>query len=416
MKHSILFFLLTLFPLLLSSCYDSHEPNDIAYVIAVGIDEAEEEGLYSFTLQYARPAHISGLGESSGDGEETTCLITLHAPSLYSAIDSANHCISKNLTLAHVKTVVFAAAVAKEGNGITKWIDLFGRNAELRPGVFVCVSTGRAAEYLAAVSPTIELNPVKYYRLIFENKSSSYIAHSNAHDVYTDLKTGLKNICVPLVGSYDGDDVFQAPSPKSSGFFKTSYLAGSSGIEKKNSAETLGSAVFAGGRLQAFFTSGESELLNILCGSYNSGYLCFYPYPSSAPKTVHIEKASRPKIRIDTSSPVPVIYADLSFEGVFISLSDGDIPEAKIPLFEERCEQFIKEELEALLYKSSRELGADVAGFGYLAAKNFPSQSSFSSYRWKERYPLSKFKVSVNIDIVSPGLIICPDEAEEGGE
>ena len=45
---------------LLSSCYDYKEPNDYAYIVSLGIDKGSDDGIYNYTIQFARPSQISG--------------------------------------------------------------------------------------------------------------------------------------------------------------------------------------------------------------------------------------------------------------------------------------------------------------------------------------------------------------------
>ena len=78
---------------LLSGCYDYIEPNDLSYVVAIGIDKGSDETLYNYTLQFARPTQISGgSSEEGGSGEKTIGTVKVEAPSIYSAVNVANHC------------------------------------------------------------------------------------------------------------------------------------------------------------------------------------------------------------------------------------------------------------------------------------------------------------------------------------
>ena len=93
----------------LSGCYDYIEPNDLAYVVAVGIDKGTNENLFNYTLQFARPTQISGgSSEEGGSGEKTIGTVKVEAPSIYSAVNVANHVISKTFTLSHTKIIVIS--------------------------------------------------------------------------------------------------------------------------------------------------------------------------------------------------------------------------------------------------------------------------------------------------------------------
>ena len=110
-----IFFLIPIF-FVLSGCYDSKEPNDIAYVVALGIDSAEDEN-YEFTIQFAKTTQISGGASQEGGKEGSNILeiISVKAPTVYSGINVANQVVSKRFTLAHTKLIVISDEIAKEG-------------------------------------------------------------------------------------------------------------------------------------------------------------------------------------------------------------------------------------------------------------------------------------------------------------
>lgn len=195
--------LLSVLVLQLCSCYDYKEPDEIAYIVAVGVDKGEDESSYNFTIQYARPSKITGGGgEEGGSGEQTTGIVNVDAPSLYTAINLANHVISKKFTLSHTKIIVLSDELCKDT--ITPIIDSIGRSSDIRPSVYICVANGKAYDYLEAVKPSIEINPVKYYQLILESDYTSYIPVNDAQEIYFNFKNNLKQNVLPLVGVSEG--------------------------------------------------------------------------------------------------------------------------------------------------------------------------------------------------------------------
>ncbi len=100
MKRMLAAFLAVMFCVPLSGCRDLHEPNSIAYVVAVGVDRADS-GNYDITIQFAKPVQISG-GEEGGGGEgNITENITVEAPAFFPALTIANQLVSKKFDLSH---------------------------------------------------------------------------------------------------------------------------------------------------------------------------------------------------------------------------------------------------------------------------------------------------------------------------
>ena len=102
---------------LICGCADSNEPNNIAYVTAVGIDRSKNnKENYDITFQIAKPTQISGgASEEGGKGGEIIQNITVEAPTIYAGIETANFIISKMISLSHVKLFVFSEEIAREG-------------------------------------------------------------------------------------------------------------------------------------------------------------------------------------------------------------------------------------------------------------------------------------------------------------
>lgn len=429
---------------LLTSCYDYTEPNDIAYIVAIGIDEGSEEGIYNYTLQFARPSEISGgSSEEGGSGKNTISLINVDAPSVYAAVNLGNHVVSKTFTLSHTKIIVISDTLAKKS--IIPLLDSIGRSSDIRPSVFMCVSKGDAKEYLESVNPVIEINPVKYYRLIFENPNSSYFPKSNSKDLYFNLKSGIRQSVVPLVGEEEesksqknGDSKNQSSSgkgeqqeggsgedseqekmkkeeksksiPINKGGFEYNmkkYIAGELDIEKENSSEAIGSAVFKNDKMIGELSNIESELYNIITGDYQSGYSVIYSEQSpDTPITVRIEQKKKPSVKIDLSAENPKITIILSLEGNFKSVSDSYPIESDLTAFEEETSGYIKSAAEKFLIKTSREFDSDIAGLGDYAKKYFLTYDDFVNYDWSSKYKNAEFDVKVDFQVRRTGLIM----------
>ena len=147
---------------LVSGCEDGTEPDTLGYVVAIGIDapENDAEG-YDFTLQFANPTKISGgSGESGGKGgKDSIENITVTAPGIYSAVNVANHIISKKFTLSHTKLLVFSDEISQKG--VETFFENIGRSSDIRPNTYIAVSKGKAKDFLESVNPETEVNPVR---------------------------------------------------------------------------------------------------------------------------------------------------------------------------------------------------------------------------------------------------------------
>ena len=187
--------------LLLCGCYDKTEPNDIAFVTAMGIDKSKQnKENYDITFQIAKPTQISGgASEEGGKGGEIIQNITVEAPTIYAGIETANFIISKSISLSHIKLFVFSEEIAR--GGIADLTETMTRSEEIRPNVFLAVSKTSAKEYLESVQPSAEINPAKYYQAKFDKEILGGVSKTTNNKFYFYQKTTEKNAILPLASS-----------------------------------------------------------------------------------------------------------------------------------------------------------------------------------------------------------------------
>ena len=100
---------------LLTGC-TGKEPNEIAYVVALGIDSTDDDN-YKITIQYANTTQISGGASESGGkaGSEIVDNVTIEAPNIYAGVGLANNIVSKSFSMSHAKLIVFSKEIAEKG-------------------------------------------------------------------------------------------------------------------------------------------------------------------------------------------------------------------------------------------------------------------------------------------------------------
>lgn len=138
---------LCLLPFLLAGCWDRIEVDEQAFVLALGIDQAEAG--YLVTAQVMRPKPSGGGGgNGGGGGQESVWHLQGTGDSPVDALRSMNAISQRALNLSHVRVLFFGEEVARED--IRPMLDVLTRLAQLRPSVWLAVSEGRAADAVLA--------------------------------------------------------------------------------------------------------------------------------------------------------------------------------------------------------------------------------------------------------------------------
>ena len=400
-KYIIPFFVF----LLISGCSDATEPDSLGYVVAIGIDKAKKaDAKFDITLQFANPVSISGGAKEEGGkgGSESIKNITVTAPSIYSAVNVANHVVSKVFTLSHTKVVVFSEELAKEG--IEDIIETIGRSSDIRPNTYFTVSKCSAKELLEAVNPETEVNPTRYYTMLFENASSGFIPQSRSQDFYFFAGSDEKHTVLPMSsisekkGTYNFDNTGYQ-------YRLEDFSAGEIPLENKE-VQIMGMAIFDLDKYIGEMGDVETEIYNILTGRYKSSYVTYYFSPTpNDPITVMQEQNKKPKIKIDTSGDVPKIYLNVYLEADFLSSTPEMAVEQHLDTFSAEASEELKKEIEEFLIKT-KEMNGDIVGFGSYAKRNFLDQDDFEAYKWKEKYKDAQFDVNVDFQVRRTGLVV----------
>lgn len=410
MKKSRLIMLLPML-FILTSCVGK-EPNDRAYVTALGIDKADVGYLY--TIQFAKPDKISGgASESGGSGGDIVENISVEAPTIYSAINNANAIVSKDFTMSHAKILVVSEEVAAEGmNGIN---DTLARNNEIRPGMYIAIAEN-AGEYLEEVKPVIELNPSKYYQLTYENNNGSRTPQNNAIEFYFSCISNKEDCVLPLAGiasaEEDSETTNESGSEESgdksiinesqseapineSGFenMTKDHIAGEAGVNIKNKSETMGMAVFKSDKYIGKLGSTETEIYNILIGEFRDDYITFRDDDSDTPLTLKIEEKTNPEYEIDIDNKKVKINVtlecDLQSTSYNYQKTVEEIESKAAEMVNERAEEFIK-----IVYS---EMGSDVLGIRGRIKGKFLTTSEYDKYC--ENFDPSEWNIEVNTEM-----------------
>lgn len=409
----------------LSSCMGK-EPNEIAYIVALGID-SRENGNYEVTIQYANTTQISGGASEEGGkaGEQIVENVTVEAPTIYGAISLANHIVSKTFTLAHAKLVVFSREVAE--NGLKDLVETFIRSEELRPDVYLAVASSCANEYLMEINPTVDVNPAKYYQLIFDKNALIGMPDGVAKNFFFSVETNDYDSLLPLAGVLEGQEEKsggssdngedndeetknkkqpQAPVSESKFEYKIrSYTGGQAAIEQKNKSEAIGSAVFDDDRMVGTIGSIETELYKLLVGDYEYSYLTLYnPKTPETPVTVKSMKQKMPRYDIDLENKK--IKISLYLEGDIYSLPADYNIESDIENFEANSQMYIKEACEQFVEEFLDKYGCDIFRLSERAKTKFLTNADYSSFRDTVDYREYDFEVDVTFKIRRTGLIV----------
>lgn len=334
--------------LLLCGCYDSTEIDDLAYVVAVGIDKGENEP-YKISFQYAVPLNIgSGIDSQPGD-EAPLTIYSFETSSVQMAASLANDRIAKITDLSHLKLVVFSEEIAKIG--IKQLKTDFENALSARTQFDIAVCKDDAYSCLKSASSPLELNPSRYYEDFFDNMYSTYSVKQNTNTLFND------------------ENVFSVP-----------YLISDGGLS------CSGMAVFKNYQMKDTFHSKEVLLLNLIKNEFV--HLNFetqkgvFRLDAEAPPRFSISTEKVPKITISiflTGEPVSgeeILFKDIKFS-----------------------EDILKKELKSAVLEfleHTQRINCDVLKLSSHAKRKFLTEQDFMKYNFEQKYKDAKFNINIS--------------------
>lgn len=426
------------------------EPNEIAYIVALGIDMSEGEN-YEITIQYANPTEISGGEEGGKAGSAIIENISVQAPNLYAAIGLANKIVSKTFYLSHARIIVVSQEVAEKG--LRDITETFIRSDDLRPDIYLAVSLDGANEYLSAVKPAMEVNPAKYYQLVYDKNSFMGIPAGSAKDFFFGIETKNFDSFLPIAGvvgsggedkesqksessdareegglsgagadekgggSSEGggeesdlseENTKQSDAPENERGFEykmKDYIGGQAAIELKNKSESMGSAIFEGDKMVGTIGSIEGQMFKLLMGDYKYSYITvFNKHTPDEPVTLKMIQGKKPHYDIDIENKK--INVEMFLEGDVSSLPADYNIESDIEEFQNDSGKYIGEDCTRFMSDFIKTHDSDTFRLKERCKQKFLTNKSYDEF--KESVNFKEYDVNVTVDfkIRRTGLVM----------
>ncbi|MGE5676200.1 MAG: Ger(x)C family spore germination protein [Mycobacterium leprae] len=385
--------------LLTTGCWDMRELNQLALVVAVGIDKADTPGRYLVSVQIARPGS-KGKGKGGGQGGAGSggAVYTASADgdTIFAAIRNLAQFTSRRLMWAHNNVIVIGESLARED--ITPVIDFFTRNQELRMRTWIVVARDSDAKEVVAAKTGLEDIPADSISALFR------YAQLPGETVRTDMNE--------VAASFFSPDL----NPVISAMQLYERIVPPPGEQSQEhggllQVEMRGTALFYKRRLVGYVDSDAGRGLLWLRRQMRNTVFSV-GCPGTPGKNMAIEVRS-PQVEIQTnvSGPVPVFNVSIWTRGWLMEqdcvtnpMSTADLKTAA----EHEFENHIRTSIQLALTAVQKELKTDVLRFGELVHREHPAWWRQNKSHWDDIFPRSVVKLSVTAEIPKMGLYTRP--------
>lgn len=399
-KNIFIFLLIIIFIIAFSSSYSSLSIDNLAYVLAIGIDKSDKDKL-QVTFEFSSTVAAT---ESGSSQKATPIINTVDASSVSNAINLINSYMVKEINMSHCKAIIFSEELAYEG--ISDEIYTLINDTQVRPSSNIVVSKCKAKDYIKYTQPELENSKYKYYEIM--SNSSKYTGYSIDSSIGNFFNSLSCKGCEPyaILGGINQPNTQNSISINSQ---KDSNIkANESAIEGENEAENIGVAVFKGDTLVGELNAIETVAFSILKGSLNR-FLVSVPDPINQGNylDIYFTPYKPPNIKIDTSSASPYVHVKAKLSGRIYSMSKNSryLEPRILDTISESCNSYLESAISNVFYKTSIDFNSDVMGIGKCAFSNFLTTQDFDNYNWLNNYQHAFFDIDIDSSVKSGMLI-----------
>lgn len=379
-----------------TGCWNRREIETIGFVMAVGVDEAREEGKIQLTVHLAKPFATGGGGEGRGPTEEKPFWVV--SSTGYTVFEAVRNFLSQSPRRpfwAHNRFILIGEEFARKG--IRDVLDWFDRDGETRRRVWVVVAKGAKASDLLQAEFELERMP---------SEAGMGIILAARSGLSTVVSRMLNDFLQALEG--EGIDPLAVRAeivPRPQKFDIRGELKRE---EIGASARVTGAAVFKDDRLVGWFNKPETRGLLWILGEVRSGIIVIKK-PGEEDKFIGLEilrakGGFKPEVKDGKVSVEVKVEAEANLGDVQGFIDPLKSPEVWASM-ERRMATVIRNEVMAAVAKA-QELGSDVFGFGAELNRRNPKKWAELKERWDEEFPRVNVQVQVKAKLRRSGLIM----------
>ncbi len=366
-----------------TGCWDARDIEDLAMVIAIGIDQEEKEGPFLVTFQIALPAAIDS---ENGNGSENAVWNTsIEGDSVFEAFHRMRTYVSRDIFFGHTQILIFGENLAEHGVGPV--LDFIQRETNLRRTVRVVIAKGEAKTILDAQPKLEQMASIELLKLIDNQELTSLTYMEILGNFIADLDSPARAAMAPGV----------------------SRIKNTPDDEELTEQRIEQTAVFKKDKLVYWLNAVETKGMLFVQGLISGGSIVFKD-PIDDEHLVNIQIVrSRTDIDVKIYEGNPTFLIKVSTEGALAShTSPHDLlsPE-NLSKLEMRAANIVRDRIEGSV-KKAQELEADFLGLGGIIAQKHPRYWAEIEEDWEEILPQIKVRVESKFKIRKTGLVLRP--------
>lgn len=389
-KMGVSLLMIVLLTLLLSGCWNQEELNDLALVMAVGVDKAKSGKGFQLTYEIVNPGNVASSQMGGGQGAPVAAYKST-GKTFLEASRKASKELSRHMYYAHTNALVISEEVAREG--ILDLLDFIDRDSVFRTTTLLFVAKNASAENV--VSTLTILDKIPANKLV---KALNVTTELLGENVKIDIDEFISSLV--STGKEPMANGVMLQGDKSMGKKMNNIASDMPDVIIKND----GLAIFKDGKLNGWI-DGEKARGVIWVMNKIKGTDIQVDWQGKE-KAIGISiRRSKTKVHVSFKNRKPVIHVNINAEGDIdevnkaIDLSNPAI----IRKIEEGANREIEKEVGRSI-KTIQHKKSDVFGFGEIVHRSDPKLWRKLEGNWDEQFASLEISVKSELYLRRNGL------------
>lgn len=385
----------------MSGCWDREEVDRKAYVIAIGMDKADEENLIQITYLIANP-EFGSQQQSGGIPEPPQEIISFNTNDLISARSTGNAVIAKEISYDLLTTMIISEKFAKDKDFI-RWMYDATKGMEIRRDVNLIVTREQARKFITKNKPKLETRPHKYFDLILQRGFETGMIPNADLMRFFRITEADSDLFLAIYGSTENTARKEEED-------EDRILAGQFDFKGETNVTSFsGSAVFKEGKMIGKLTGEDTRFAIILNDTLNATFV-FTTFPDPFDEKYRVAarviKDHKNKVIMDLKKETPKIDVTIPLD-LEILTDHSMVNYAKHQDKREKLKKSITKRLEKkldlLVKKTQEDFKAEPFGWSLTARKQFQTIPEYEAFDWMKTYPDMEIDIHVEIKFTQFG-------------
>lgn len=377
-KISLMALIILINAIFFTGCWNYREIDKLSIVAGVTVDKGTN-GQYLVTAEIVQ---MSG----GKDTKKTSKTITMEGRTLFDAVRNGISLAGKRLYWSHSKVIILSREIA--GEGITKVIDWYIRDAETREDVHILISEAASAKE------------------IFEGQGTTEDIKSFTLDEIMDNQENLSK--APIT------DILQfAIESQTKGVSIVIPTVNLKHIDGKMVPQIMGTTIIKNDKLVGFLDGEETKDLIFIRNEVKGGVLAEGTEGNAitTPVSLEIHKSKTKVTPVVDGKDIEInLNIDTTVAIDEIEGTENFIDENGRRKLEQSAENTLKERIESLIKKIQSEYDADIFGFGTKLQEDEAKVWNRVSNNWEKIFKDLTVNVKTRMHVKNSAILSKPFE------